>query len=72
MKTVDQLVESLRPHRTAKDKMISYRVTAENKDLLKQVAKNKGMTLQELITNALLMYLTAELEETKKKEQEKS
>lgn len=67
MKTVDKLVESLKP-RPKKDQLVGYRVTSENKKLLKQVADNKGITLQELMTDALLMYLKSEL----KKEQEKS
>lgn len=66
MSLFESIKDALTPHET-KSVTVSYRVTPSLKKVLKDYAKSQGMTMQELIDNALLTYF-----KNKKAEQEKS
>lgn len=57
---ISKLVDSLRPEEK-RSAIISYRVTPRNKELLKSLAKDKGISVNGLMTEALIRYLENEL-----------
>lgn len=59
MEMFDKVVDALTP-KEAMTAMISYRTTPWLKKFLKQYAKEHGMTMQTLITDALKVYLEQE------------
>lgn len=58
--TINKLISSLRPEES-KSAVISYRVTPKNKELLKSLAKDKGLTVNGLLNQALITYLQNEV-----------
>lgn len=63
MSGLKELIESLKPKDT-KSAIISYRTTERNKELMKQIAKGDGMSVNEMINEALLLYFRTKLKET--------
>lgn len=60
------LLNGLKPKKQSKTATITYRMTPDNKKLLKQIAENDGTTLNGIINNALICYFKSRLEEGKK------
>lgn len=59
------LLNGLKPKKQSKTATITYRMTPENKKLLKQIAENDGTTLNGIINNALICYFKSRIEEGK-------
>lgn len=57
------LLNGLKPEKQSKTATITYRMTPDNKKLLKQIAKNDGTTLNGIINSALICYFKTRLEE---------
>lgn len=62
MLSFTELVNGLKPRKQSKTATITYRMTPENKKLLKQIAENDGTTLNGIINSALICYFKSRLE----------